>query len=178
MGPTRLHCQAPKAVTFVYNLHTPHKNNAETQDRTGDLQIFSLTLSQLSYRGCGCKGCRLSLMVLPVCHSAAAWLAYRCTWCVHGRWAADVVSRESGGMAARVLNAIASRQGRATFHDIPACMCHMALAHVLRPCGARTRPSKLGDGQQCRDPGSNWGPSDLQSGALPTELSRLIVSGQ
>ena len=26
-------------------------NNAETQDRTGDLQIFSLTLSQLSYRG-------------------------------------------------------------------------------------------------------------------------------
>ena len=26
--------------------------NAETRDRTGDLQIFSLTLSQLSYRGC------------------------------------------------------------------------------------------------------------------------------
>ena len=25
--------------------------NAETRDRTGDLQIFSLTLSQLSYRG-------------------------------------------------------------------------------------------------------------------------------
>ena len=25
--------------------------NAVTQDRTGDLQIFSLTLSQLSYRG-------------------------------------------------------------------------------------------------------------------------------
>ena len=25
---------------------------AETRDRTGDLQIFSLTLSQLSYRGC------------------------------------------------------------------------------------------------------------------------------
>ena len=24
---------------------------AETRDRTGDLQIFSLTLSQLSYRG-------------------------------------------------------------------------------------------------------------------------------
>ena len=28
-----------------------HQGNAETQDRTGDLQIFSLTLSQLSYRG-------------------------------------------------------------------------------------------------------------------------------
>ena len=27
------------------------KVHAETQDRTGDLQIFSLTLSQLSYRG-------------------------------------------------------------------------------------------------------------------------------
>ena len=27
--------------------------NAVTQDRTGDLQIFSLTLSQLSYRGLG-----------------------------------------------------------------------------------------------------------------------------
>ena len=26
-------------------------SNAETRDRTGDLQIFSLTLSQLSYRG-------------------------------------------------------------------------------------------------------------------------------
>ena len=31
--------------------HSTHAN-AETQDRTGDLQIFSLTLSQLSYRGC------------------------------------------------------------------------------------------------------------------------------
>ena len=28
-------------------------NLAETRDRTGDLQIFSLTLSQLSYRGVG-----------------------------------------------------------------------------------------------------------------------------
>jgi hypothetical protein len=28
---------------------------AETRDRTGDLQIFSLTLSQLSYRG-DCEG--------------------------------------------------------------------------------------------------------------------------
>ncbi len=28
----------------------------------------------------------------------------------------------------------------------------------------------------CRDSGSDWGPSDLQSDALPTELSRLIDS--
>ena len=30
---------------------TSEKSHAETRDRTGDLQIFSLTLSQLSYRG-------------------------------------------------------------------------------------------------------------------------------
>ena len=29
--------------------------------------------------------------------------------------------------------------------------------------------------QKCRDPGSNRGPSDLQSDALPTELSRQMV---
>ena len=27
----------------------------------------------------------------------------------------------------------------------------------------------------CRGPGANWGPSDLQSDALPTELSRLMT---
>ena len=31
--------------------NAPTKNYAETRDRTGDLQIFGLTLSQLSYRG-------------------------------------------------------------------------------------------------------------------------------
>ena len=30
--------------------------------------------------------------------------------------------------------------------------------------------------KDCRDPGLNQGPSDLQSDALPTELSRLIHS--
>ena len=29
--------------------------------------------------------------------------------------------------------------------------------------------------KKCRDPGSNQGPLDLQSNALPTELSRLPV---
>ena len=29
--------------------------------------------------------------------------------------------------------------------------------------------------QKCRDPGSNRGPLDLQSNALPTELSRLVI---
>ena len=34
-------------------LPTHFPENAETRDRTGDLKIFSLTLSQLSYRGTG-----------------------------------------------------------------------------------------------------------------------------
>ena len=38
------------------------KKRAETRDRTGDLQIFSLTLSQLSYRGC----CGYSIP-MPIC---------------------------------------------------------------------------------------------------------------
>ena len=29
--------------------------------------------------------------------------------------------------------------------------------------------------EKCRDPGSNWGPSDLQPDALPTELSRQML---
>ena len=29
--------------------------------------------------------------------------------------------------------------------------------------------------KECRDPGSNRGPLDLQSNALPTELSRHVV---
>ena len=33
--------------------HGDHKHTAATRDRTGDLQIFSLTLSQLSYSGAG-----------------------------------------------------------------------------------------------------------------------------
>ena len=30
--------------------------------------------------------------------------------------------------------------------------------------------------KKCRDPGSNRGPSDLQSDALPTELSRHTIA--
>ena len=46
-----------------------------------------------------------------------------------------------------------------------------------RPCAscARTagRAHHASEAQFCRDPGSSRGPSDLQSDALPTELSRL-----
>ena len=37
----------------------------------------------------------------------------------------------------------------------------------------RGQPSERGRVGTCRDPGSKWGPSDLRSDALPTELSRL-----
>ena len=36
---------------------------AETRDRTGDLQIFSLTLSQLSYRGSAINACFICVMI-------------------------------------------------------------------------------------------------------------------
>ena len=43
-------------LTIRSNAYSPMLStdmHAETRDRAGDLQIFSLTLSQLSYRGCG-----------------------------------------------------------------------------------------------------------------------------
>ena len=47
--------------------------DAETRDRTGDLQIFSLTLSQLSYRG-SCT--QLCLPELPNDWQVEAGLAW------------------------------------------------------------------------------------------------------
>jgi hypothetical protein len=50
----RLHPNEATRMTKP-SMHGHHnhmaKQNAETRDRTGDLQIFGLTLSQLSYRG-------------------------------------------------------------------------------------------------------------------------------
>ena len=45
---------------------------------------------------------------------------------------------------------------------------------VVVELGARKLSSTWGMARICRDPGSNRGPSDLQSDALPTELSRLL----
>ena len=39
---------------FPFELFRIRREHAETRDRTGDLQIFGLTLSQLSYRGSVC----------------------------------------------------------------------------------------------------------------------------
>ena len=47
-----------RGITLVLTKSTLYRptKDAETQDRTGDLQIFSLTLSQLSYRGLATGG--------------------------------------------------------------------------------------------------------------------------
>ena len=56
-------CQAKHS--WVVRRSRSHQNTyhfAETWDRTGDLQIFSLTLSQLSYRGeCTCSACDVTI---------------------------------------------------------------------------------------------------------------------
>jgi hypothetical protein len=45
------------------------------------------------------------------------------------------------------------------------------------PCLSSAHPPPLPK-SICRDPGSNRGPSDLRSDALPTELSRLMTTSQ
>ena len=45
------------------------------------------------------------------------------------------------------------------------------LATKRKTCSRKTLAKNI---KQCRDPGSNRGPLDLQSNALPTELSRQI----
>ena len=47
------------------------------------------------------------------------------------------------------------------------------VTRVRFPADAFFVATGLAGGKKCRDPGSNRGPSDLQSDALPTELSRL-----
>ena len=49
---------------------------------------------------------------------------------------------------------------------------HKKTALFARRAAAKRRKKKV---KQCRDPGSNQGPLDLQSNALPTELSRLTT---
>ena len=50
----QIQVQQPKGIDVHLHGHFAtwvHDFFAETRDRAGDLQIFSLTLSQLSYRG-------------------------------------------------------------------------------------------------------------------------------
>ena len=50
------------SVSTWQEIFAPPINSAETRDRTGDLQIFSLTLSQLSYRGHVFRGTSLKYL--------------------------------------------------------------------------------------------------------------------
>ena len=54
------------------------------------------------------------------------------------------------------------------------CIEARRLFFVLRSL-TKVSGSILGTLKICRDPGLNQGPSDLQSDALPTELSRLCI---
>ena len=53
----------------------------------------------------------------------------------------------------------------------------LSFISILRACTSGTMSNagavEKQNAEKCRDPGSNRGPSDLQSDALPTELSRL-----
>ena len=126
-------------------------SHAETRDRTGDRQIFSLTLSQLSYRGCW-------LWVHAPgrhkrCMRQHQWAHGALAGCLCPKWQ----MRSAAGQAA--LDTLAPRR-------------HRPRASCARTAG---RAHHASEAQFCRDPGSSRGPSDLQSDALPTELSRLLV---
>ena len=57
--------------------------------------------------------------------------------------------------------------------SVPAFMCSMT---SMRQETCQPMHNNMTPVIQCRDPGSNWGPSDLRSDALPTELSRLRMA--
>ena len=50
----------------------------------------------------------------------------------------------------------------------------MLPSHFLNPSDLNAQ--RFCAQRKCRDPGSNRGPSDLRSDALPAELSRLVIS--
>merc|ERR1711884_281063 len=67
--------------THAYTLTRARAPNAETRDRTGDLLIFSLTLSQLSYRGLILSE-HLSIECYNTCNTTieAFWTYFLCFW--------------------------------------------------------------------------------------------------
>ena len=101
---------------------------AETRDRTGDLQILGMTLSQLNYRG----------------HTGMATLA-------------------------------TNRKPANRMHK-PAPKRNCANTCTSK-CPTPQAQHQVTSKNACRDPGSNRGPSDLRSDALPAELSRPYQDG-
>ena len=82
--------------------------------------------------------------------------------------ALDLHSRGTG-IDTRILQFCKFRQ--ICWKTLQCCKMHLsAFSTRLNPC------IRLAfDFGKCRDPGLNQGPSDLQSDALPTELSRLCI---
>jgi hypothetical protein len=136
---------------------------AETQDRTGDLQIFSTTLSQLSYRGC-CKGqgalatldqarrrmlCRCAANGWP---SSSAWktefrLAFRRTVAGDDKQARDGAWARAAASALKRLQAKAGHD-KEGFAPRSACELRLRSAFGRRPT-ASTRSTKAGGVSFC-----------------------------
>ena len=83
--PDRMYTDSAFSSGLSFNTSFAQSQNAETRDRAGDLQIFGLTLSKLSYRGLANGAidwrCKLHLAGTP---SSAASHTKRCTCPAHG----------------------------------------------------------------------------------------------
>ena len=115
--------------------------SAETRDRTGDLQIFGLTLSQLSYRGF-CKN-ENDKRFHEETRSTPKISTLGCT-------NKETKSSELRHLVMCVYTSDISRASASSHQLVHSCVC--------------------------RDAGSNRGPSDLRSDALPAELSRPCLT--
>ena len=148
------------------------KQIAATRDRTRDLQIFSLTLSQLSYRGLFYFSTCNKLMTIT---RRSSPYDDRHTTCLVNISKQQTNCPDPG-----------SNQGPS---DLQSDALPTELSrHMFRLLTNESRPAKqpirrkhdlfskhINTETNCRDPGSNQGPSDLQSDALPTELSWHIL---
>ena len=101
-------------------------NCAETRDRTGDLQIFGLTLSQLSYRGRAWLDAKLLINVrfflVCICHCGIGTRL-----CVSFRAQAQLLRRTCGLVAMTSASHAEGRQfdpGQVYLVDarVPGCM--------------------------------------------------------
>ena len=91
-------------------------------------------------------------------------------------------------MGARAKSLRTSKGTRQRFFRPPcthvdkACALTFSLSVLTRRCAVGHLKEQFSRGESgtptktCRDPGSNWGPPDLRSDALPTELSRRCQS--
>ena len=124
----------------MHSENSGRTQSAETRDRTGDLQIFSLTLSQLSYRGMIsmqllCTSCNNGCVprfcfVIPSLRSGAPI-------CCQGLYS-SVVERQSCKL--KVLGSIPSGGFGRALHNLPIAHCMIEQRHArenMRPSCTR-----------------------------------------